>query len=142
LALATCVVGQGVLPKSTSIASPSPSPVATSSYDKLLERVKQSDKTVDFKALRLAYTETAAYSPYGGDRDLRKEMFAAINSRDYAKALTNGEGILAKNYVDINGHFGCFAAHNRLGHADKAAYHKFVLEGLIDSIRNSGDGKT
>ena len=69
-------------------------------------------------------------------------MFAAINAKDYEKALTNAEAILAKNYVDINGHFGCFAAHNHLGHAEKAAYHKFVFDGLLNSIKNSGDGKT
>jgi hypothetical protein len=33
-------------------------------------------------------------------------------------------------------------AQRELGQADLAAYHKFVFEGLLNSIRNSGDGKT
>jgi Domain of unknown function (DUF4919) len=142
LALATWAAGQESAPKPTAAPTPTPSPAPKSSYDSLLERVKQGDKTADFKELRFAFTETPAYSPYGGDRDLRKEMFVAINGKDYDKALASAERMLAKNYLDINGHFGCFAAHNRLGHTDKAAYHKFVFEGLLNSIKDSGDGKT
>jgi hypothetical protein len=130
-------------------ASPSPTPAAAptqssqkSAYDTLLERVKQSDQSVDFKALRLAYTETDAYSPYGGDRASRQAMFAAINAKEYEKVLAPAEKILFGNYLDINGHFGCFVAHRALGHTDKTAYHKFVFEGLLNSIKNSGDGLT
>ena len=118
-----------------------PQAPAKNKYDELLERVKKSDSSVDFKELRLAYTETEAYSPYGGDRESRQAMFAAINAREYDKTLENAEKILSKNYLDINAHFGCFVGHRGLGHADKAAYHKFVFEGLLNSIKNSGDGK-
>ena len=124
-------------------------PVATkpeapqkSTYETLLERVKKQDQAVDFQELRMAYTETAVYSPYGGDVESRKAMFAALNGKEYEKVLANAEKILAKNYLDINGHFGCFAAHNRLGHKDQAAYHHYVFEGLLNSIKNSGDGLT
>jgi hypothetical protein len=34
------------------------------SYASLLARVKNFDRSVDFKALRLSYTETAEYQPY------------------------------------------------------------------------------
>lgn len=116
-------------------------PEGKASYESLLERVKKGDQTVDFKALRLAYTETAAYSPYGGNPEARQAMFAALRTKEYEKVLNNAEAILEKNYVDINGHFGCFVAHRGLGHEDKARYHKFVFDGLLNSIRNSGDGK-
>jgi hypothetical protein len=110
------------------------------SYETLLERVKNQDKTVDFKELRLAYADTSQYSPYGVDREGRKAMFGALSAKEYDKALTSAETILAKNYLDIMGHFGCFVAHRELDHADKAAYHRFVFDGLINSIKNSGDG--
>jgi len=111
-------------------------------YESLLERVKKQDQTVDFKELRLAYTDTAAYSPYGGDREARKAMFASLSAKEFEKALTSAETILSKNYLDINGHFGCFIAHRELNHADQSAYHRFVFEGLLNSIKNSGDGLT
>ena len=117
-------------------------PSAKPTYESLLERVKKSDKSVDFLELRMAYTETKSYSPYGGDRDSRNEMFAAINAKEYAKALEAATKIINSNYVDLNGHFGAFVAHRELGHTEQAIYHRYVFDGLLNSIRNSGDGKS
>jgi len=125
-----------------SLALAQPQPTAKNSYETLLERVKKSDQAVDFKELRLAYTETSTYSPYGGDGESRRAMFDAIKSREFDKALQNAETVLARNYLDIMGHFGCFVSDRELAHADKATYHKFVFEGLLNSIKNSGDGKS
>lgn len=117
-------------------------PVEKVSYDVLLEKVKQQDAAVDFQELRLAYTETKQYSPYGGDRETRQAMFAALSGKRYEQALLSSEKILAANYLDINAHFGAYVAHRELGHADKADYHKNILQKLLKSISDSGDGKT
>ena len=117
-------------------------PPQKNSYESLLARVKNNDQSVDFKELRMAFTNTPAYSPYGGDLDSRKQMFAALQAKEFEKVLENAEKILSKNYLDINGHFGAMVAHRELGHADKAAYHRFVCDGLLNSIKNSGDGKS
>src|SRR5438132_558402 len=82
------------------LAVAQPQAPAKNPYEVLLESVKKSDASVDFKELRLAYTETSAYSPYGGDRESRQAMFAALNAHDYDKTLENAEKILAKNYLD------------------------------------------
>lgn len=111
-------------------------------YDTLLERVKKSDQTVDFKELRLAYTETSKYSPYGGDRAKRKTMFEGLDAKQYDKALAAANEILDSNYLDLMGHFGAFVSNRELGNAEKAAYHRYVFDGLMNSIKNSGDGKT
>jgi hypothetical protein len=108
----------------------------------LLERAKKSDATVDFKELRMTFTETPDYSPYGGDRDTRKQMFAALNAKEYDKAVESAEKILTKNFVEINSHFVSYVAHRELGHAEKSAFHKFMFDGLVKSITGSGDGKT
>jgi hypothetical protein len=111
-------------------------------YEALLERVKKSDKTVDFKELRLAYTETTKYSPYGGDRTRRKAMFESLDAKQYDKALAAANEILDSNYLDLMAHFGATVSNRELGNAEKSAYHRFVFDGLMNSIRNSGDGKT
>ena len=117
-------------------------PAAKVAYETLLERVMKQDPTVDFKELRLAYTETKQYSPYGGDSETRKAMFVALNAEQYDKTLELSEKILASNYLDINAHFGVFAANRKLGHAEKANYHKYVFQSMRKSISDSGDGKT
>jgi len=112
------------------------------SYELLLEKLKRNDRAIDFKALRVAYTETKLYSPYGSDREPRKLMFESLHNKAFDKTLENAEKLLLSNYLDLNGHFGALVAHRELGHAEKFEYHRFVFDGLLNSIKNSGDGKT
>jgi uncharacterized protein DUF4919 len=111
-------------------------------YAALLEKVKQKDPDVDFAALRLAFTETDDYQPYGGDRDTRKAMSAALNEKNFAKVVEYAEKILQKNFLDINAHMSAFRAHTELQNQEKAAFHRYVGLGLLNSILQSGDGKT
>ena len=111
-------------------------------YEALLKRVKDGDRSVDFKELRMAYADSSRYSPYGGDSEAQKAMFAAMRASQWDEALKQSAKILEKNYVDINAHFGAFVANHEKGIADKADFHKFVVQGLINSITNSGDGKS
>jgi hypothetical protein len=122
--------------------SKKPLDAAAQKYAALLERAKQSDATIDFRELRLAYTDTADYNPYSSDRESRKEMFAALNAKEFARAIGAAEKILTKNFVEINSHFVSYVAHRELGNADKSKFHKFMFDGLVKSILSSGDGKT
>jgi hypothetical protein len=117
-------------------------PPKKDSYETLLERVKKQDPDVSFTDLRLAYAESKSYDPYGGDKEVRKAMFAALNAKDFAAALTAADKMLAKNYLDLNGHFGAFVSHRELGNTEKSSFHKYVFQNLIKSINDSGDGKT
>jgi hypothetical protein len=142
-ALLTLVLGAAVGVAATQdqakkSAQDSPKPT----YGALLERARKSDATVDFRELRLAYTETPDYSPYGGDRDTRQKMFAALNAKEFDQAVASAEKILAKNFVEINAHFVAYVANREAGHAEKATFHKFMFDGLVQSITGSGDGKT
>jgi hypothetical protein len=112
------------------------------SYDTLLERVRKQDPEVNFQELRLAYTETKQYNPYGGSLDARDAMFALLNAKEYEKAVVASEKILSSNYLDINSHFVAYVANRNLKHAEKADYHKYVFLNLLKSISTSGDGKT
>ena len=115
-------------------------PAAT--YAVLLEKVKAKDPALDFAALRLAYTETDAYQPYGGDADARKAMFAALNEKNFPRALECAEKLLAKNFLDINAHLGAARAQKELHNDERAEFHRDVGMGLITSILRSGDGKS
>jgi hypothetical protein len=50
--------------------------------------------------------------------------------------------VLEQKYVNIDAHFAAFVANREMGASDKAEFHQAVYRGLIDSIRNSGDGKS
>lgn len=54
-------------------------------YSVLLAKVKNSDKTVDFKALRLAYTKSPDYNPYGRDGSKDNAMGKALEEKRFGK---------------------------------------------------------
>jgi hypothetical protein len=101
--------------------------------------VRAGDKNIDFKELRLAYADSSR----GKDTDpQKKEMTLALNSKDFEKALKNAEMVLAGNYVDMDAHFAEYIAHRELHNTDQAEFHKYVLQGLLNSITHPGDGKS
>lgn len=111
-------------------------------YEALLERVKAGDTTASFKDLRMAYTESQDYAPYGGDSEGRKSMLAALNDKNYDKALEHAGKILKQKYVDIIAHLVSSIAYNELKNPERAKYHRGIADGLIQSILKSGGGKS
>ena len=112
-----------------------------STYQALLKRLKNNDMTIDFKVLRLSYTKTDDYKPYGinGAKDA---AFAALNRKDFAGALKSAQTVLDTNYVDPDIHLLCRIAYREMGNAEKEAFHTSVLKGLVNSIYESGDGNS
>jgi len=109
-------------------------------YPALLARVRNFDNTVDFKALRLAYTKTPDYNPYGRDNSKDDAMGKALEEKKFEEAIKIAQSILEKNYVHIFAHFVSRIAYRELGDQNKFAYHHFVTNGLIQSILRSGTG--
>lgn len=133
LAFAICVSAQ--TPQS------GPTPAEKSKYDVLLEKVKQKDATVDFTELRMAFYESPHYSPYAPMMTYRP-MNAALNQKNYEEALKIAESVLAKNFVEINAHITAQIAFQATGNAERAQFHKFMVDGLLNSIKSKADGKT
>jgi len=112
---------------------------ADARYADLVAKAKAGEKSVDFKELRLAYADSSK----GSDTDSQKKaMTAALNSKDFEKALKNAEIVLAADYVDMDAHFAEYIAYRELHDTAQADFHKNVLQGLLDSITHSGDGKS
>ena len=110
-------------------------------YQSLLERVKKGDRTVDFTALRLAYSDDPPKNS-GTDSETSTKMFAALRSKDYTKAVAYAEEIMKANYVDINAHLVAAMSFHEKKEPEKENLHRYVADGLIQSILRSGDGKS
>ncbi|HEX7183038.1 MAG TPA: DUF4919 domain-containing protein [Thermoanaerobaculia bacterium] len=108
-------------------------------YQALLERVKKSDASVDFKRMRWLQTQLDSYDPYGASRE---HPMAAFRAGEVAQAKMLAEGILAENYLHLESHLAAAAVADQRGDAAAAAHHKYVAQGVLDSILQSGDGKT
>lgn len=110
-------------------------------YYALVKKLKNNDMAVNFLTLRMSYTRTPDYKPYG-DSDARKAAFAALNKKDFAGALKFAQTALETNYVDLDVHLLCRIAYRETGNKEKEAFHVSVLRGLVSSIYNSGDGSS
>jgi hypothetical protein len=110
-------------------------------YQALLERVKKSDASVDFKRMRELQTRLDNYAPYGAGLE-DEHPLAALAAGEVARAQALAEGILAQGYLDLEAHFAAAQVADKRGDAAAAAHHRYVLQGVLDSILKSGDGKT
>lgn len=113
-----------------------------SEYATLLASLKAGNTGIDYARLRLSYMDSPEYKQAKDTTDAEKAMWTALEAKDYATALKNAEKVLASEYVNIDAHFVAFAANQQLGANDQAQFHRAIFRGLIDSIRNSGDGQS
>ncbi len=111
-------------------------------YDSLLQRAKAQDSTLNFIELRVTFSRTTLYNPYGNPGHWRDSMYAA-RVRDDAKAILKFASlVLDSNYLDIDAHMLSGYACNKL--ADTAGFvrHRWVAKKLVQSIFDTGTGKT
>lgn len=112
-----------------------------SKYDLLLEKVKQKDPSVNFTELRIAFYESPLYHPLTPMMTYRP-LNAALAQKNYEEALKIASSVLEKNFVEVNAHIVAQIAYQETGNVERAEFHKFMTEGLLNSIKASGDGKT
>ncbi|MBS1796769.1 MAG: DUF4919 domain-containing protein [Acidobacteria bacterium] len=119
---------------------PPPAKLTAKDYEELVAKLKAGDTNIDYKRLRLAYTETKGYSYSGPDKAEREKFFKPFNDKNYKDALKEAEKYLEKMYVDANAHYVAYTSAKELKDDKKAEFHKAVLLGLLNSIKDGNDG--
>lgn len=112
------------------------SKVTKADYDDLLAKLKKGDFSVNFAKLRLAYTETKEYKPYGGAEE-RGEMYKAYREGDVKKALSVASKMLETNYVEVAAHFIAWKSSEQLEDKSAAETHKKIYDGLMAAIQQN-----
>jgi Domain of unknown function (DUF4919) len=112
-----------------------------SDYNALLERVKKSDSSVDFTELRLSFYQSPQYNP---DRPMMtyRPLWGAVAQMNYTEAIKIAESVLEGNFVEVNAHMVAQIAYQETGNAERAQFHQYMTEGLLNSIKSKGDGKS
>ena len=113
-----------------------------SEYAVLLASLKAGKTDIDYTRLRLSYMDSPEYKAARDVSNSEEVMSDALNKKDYPAALKDAEAVLESNYVNIDAHFVALVANKEMGAMDKAEFHRTVFRGLVNSIRNSGDGKS
>ncbi len=108
-------------------------------FRSLLARVKQGDRSVDYTALRIAWTYTSFYKPYS-NRGAYRRLFQLNAAAKYQEAAAASRALLRDNYLETFAHMVLVDAYKRLGDGTRYAFHLTVARGLIGSLMKSGDG--
>jgi len=113
-------------------------------YPKLFDRYKRNDTTlskVDYKYLYYGQAALPNYRPYGKD-PRKQELSNALQANDHKKALALGKAILADKPFDVNTIFGMVAAYSQMKNDKEARLWDFKFRRLVDTIFDSGNGRT
>ena len=110
-------------------------------YGKLVKRLQAGDTSIDFTALRFAYARTPDYSPYQSD-DREEKLGDAMDKKSWKKAVRTAQEILDDNYVNGNAHVAAVIAYRELGQETESAFHREIVERLLDSICGESQGRS
>ena len=106
----------------------------------LVEKFKKGGE-VDFTKLRQAFYESADYNPDAPMLTYRP-LYGALTQTNYAEAIKIAQSVLEKNFVEVNAHIVAHVAYRESGDTERAQFHKYVADGLLNSIKSTGDGKS
>jgi hypothetical protein len=112
-------------------------------YENLLARAKSMDSSLDFYELRMSYTKTNSYNsndPKMEDR-IRRMSAELEKNTNFDDALKIADTILMNYYVSIEAHNCCMLIYTQKGDSAKAQYHRYFVDGIINSVLKSGDGR-
>jgi hypothetical protein len=115
--------------------------LAQPDYSQMLARVQKGDMTVDFRAFRVAGSRKSGPHASAQETGERLAFKNAAASGDWTAALDSAKRALDRDYASPIAHFDALSAYRSLDKPDEAAFHEKILDALLDSIRQSGDGK-
>ena len=111
-------------------------------YDSLVTRLHAGHTDIDYRALRLGYTETEQFNPYNLDqRQQRNRMFAAYQEQDFERAQQIADSLLTPNYTNMDAHLVALFLAEINEDSTLAAFHADVLVGLVRSVEGDANGE-
>ena len=111
-------------------------------YIGLLNLAKAQPSLVDFKNLRMAFAASEHYAPYESDLESEGSIAKLMEEERYQEAINLINSLLEKNYVNLHLHLKAVLAYRKMELDTKATNHRDFAFRLLDSIMNSGDGRS
>ncbi|MBN1379203.1 MAG: DUF4919 domain-containing protein [Gammaproteobacteria bacterium] len=91
----------------------------------------------------MSYTDTSAYKLYSdSEPKLVNPVLGALSINDCDRGLASASDLLDLNFVSLTGHYAAMVCNLKLNMEETSRYHQYILKGLMESIGNSGDGRS
>jgi hypothetical protein len=109
-------------------------------FSKLAIRAEADDQSVDFRAMRLAWLDSAQRRTAPDLDPLRQKLNAAVQARQTDRIRDIARQIASADYIDLVAHFQLRQACIHLDDKACADHEHFVEFGLLDSITQNRNG--
>jgi hypothetical protein len=113
-------------------------------FKELRAKVEAVDTTSDFFLLRASFATTRQYKPYKrDDLDLLSEkMLNWYSQHAYPEAIACATELVEKEYISSRAHLILSLCYTALGDSTASRRQKWIADGLVKSIYQSGDGES
>lgn len=110
---------------------------------KAINELKSPPSDFNYLKFRKLYTDTKHYKPYtSGELEIKQKVNGSINKKEFSQCVAFADKWLNINYTNIEAHFDKYMCCKQLNDNTCASLHNSIVNGLLDSIFESGDGKT
>jgi hypothetical protein len=116
-------------------------PVARAKYDALRAKVESGDLNINWTELRLDAVVAGVDESYDWQK-ASADGLQAFNTKDYTTALSKGLEIVSHNIANGDGHFLMMVSYRRLGKQKEAEQENLIVDKILQSILDSGNGQT
>jgi hypothetical protein len=115
-------------------------PAAQAKYAQLAAKVRSGDLNIDWQALRVA----AAIGGVGDPQDFKviEQGYGSLQQGNSAEALKSAHQVEEHNIADLDAHYLAWRSLTELGKQDESEKERLLLAAMLQSITESGDGKT
>jgi hypothetical protein len=120
---------------------PTSNPLTGKPYIELVNKAIEDPENAPYYEIRISYSESAFYSPYKNPEDI-EEMRKLFNANKNEEVVQITKKSIQKYFAELDFHYFSMAAYKKLNNENAYKWHKYVLYRLLDSIFDSGDGKS
>jgi hypothetical protein len=114
---------------------------ARKQYAAMVAQVKKGDLTIDWRQFRLD-AQLGGVTESFDWHEANKRAQADFNKGDFEGALKEALAIENASLANLDGHFDAYIAYKHLNRKTEMASERAILDALLKSITDSGDGKT
>jgi hypothetical protein len=111
------------------------------SYPNLVSSAIVNPEKAAYNEIRMSYTKTSEYSPYRSPAVI-EDMIKLLNANKNEEVIKLTKANIQNYFAELDFHYYAIAAYKNLKNENGYNWHRYVLNRLIDSIYDSGDGKS